>query len=214
MNTMQHTKKSKKALLALATTLLLGGGLVLAGCSTTSSTTEIPEDTEATHEDLDISTNPTPLTATEATLSLVDWGNKGALADTDLTILDMLTYAIQDEYTARAEYEVIIDEFNTGTPYTNIIKSEETHIAYLTELFDAYGIALPADTSSTHLAVPSSLLEAAKTGVQAELDNIAMYEKFLAQDGLPEDVKTVFTELMNASKSHLAAFENKVDKLS
>lgn len=149
MNTMQHTKKSKKALLALATTLLLGGGLVLAGCSTT-----------------------------------------------------------------RAEYEIIIDEFNTGTPYTNIIKSEETHIAYLTELFDAYGIALPADTSSTHLAVLSSLLEAAKTGVQAELDNIAMYEKFLAQDGLPDDVKTVFTELMNASKSHLAAFENKVDKLS
>jgi hypothetical protein len=34
--------------------------------------------------------------------------------------------------------------------------------------------------------IPASLLEAAETGVQAEINNIAMYEKFLTYS-LPQD---------------------------
>jgi hypothetical protein len=42
------------------------------------------------------------------TLSAADFGAQGAFEADNLTLADMLTYAIQDEYLARAEYKQII----------------------------------------------------------------------------------------------------------
>ena len=53
--------------------------------------------------------------------------------------------------------------------------------------------------------VPSSIQNAFETGIQAEIDNIAMYEAFLEND-LPDDVRAVFEELKKGSESHLQAF--------
>lgn len=125
------------------------------------------------------------------------------------TLSQMLTYAIQDEYLAYAEYETILDTFGAQTPFTNILKAEATHISALEPLFQEYGVALPENTADRYTVVPGSLLEAYQAGVDAETQNIAMYESFLKQD-LPDDVRTVFTALKNASEHHLAAFEKKV----
>jgi hypothetical protein len=56
------------------------------------------------------------------------------------------------------------------------------------------------------------LLEAAEVGVQAEIDNIAMYNLFLTHD-LPDNVFEVFSALKSGSDSHLLAFQKQVDKL-
>lgn len=206
----QTTTTLKGRALFLSLILLLtGASLAFAGCS--NETVQEPATDNTT--DLVIDIEPEPLEESQQDTDLVAYGNKGALADNDLTLAEMLAYAIQDEFAARAEYEAIINEFGSQNPYANIIRSEMTHIAYLNELYTAYALTAPADTSAEHVLVPSSLLEAAQTGVQAEIDNIAMYEKFLAQD-LPDDVREVFTSLMKASESHLAAFEKQVDKLS
>lgn len=153
------------------------------------------------------------LTAADKVLSLVGYGAKGALSDEEMTIADMLMYAIQDEHLARGEYAAIITKFGNVRPYTNIVRSEETHIAYLKELYATYGLTVPADTSGEHLVIPKDLLEAAETGVQAEIDNIAMYEAFLGY-GLPRDVFDTFVALMTASQSHLRSFESQVEKLT
>ncbi len=139
------------------------------------------------------------------------FGSGGAAAVTNPTLLDMLTYAIQDEYAARAEYEMIIDEYGEIRPFTNIIRSEETHIGLLTPLFAQYGYPVPADTSSEHVILPSDLRSAFEIGVEAEIANIAMYEMFLARE-LPDDVRDVFERLMAASESHLRAFENGLNR--
>lgn len=69
-----------------------------------------------------------------------------------------------------------------------------------------------ADDSAGHLVIPSSLADAAKTGVQAEIDNIAMYNKFLSGN-LPKPVADVFTFLKSASfANHLEAFKRQVAK--
>ncbi|MCX7029299.1 MAG: hypothetical protein NTU62_04160, partial [Spirochaetes bacterium] len=72
-------------------------------------------------------------------------GAKAALADRDLTLADILTYAMQDERIARAEYEVILDTFGSSRPFSNIIKAEESHIRYLVDLFADHALAVPAD---------------------------------------------------------------------
>ena len=64
-----------------------------------------------------------------------------------------------------------------------------------------------------HVALPADLKSAFETGVQAEIDNIAMYESFLSRE-LPADVREVFESLMNASKNHLRAFRNNLRRYS
>lgn len=146
-------------------------------------------------------------TSGQATVSSIPFGASAAMADTSLTLADMLTYALQDEYAAKAEYAAIQDAYGTVRPYSNIERSEDTHITLLKPLFTAYEISLPANDAAAHVVLPTSLAQSYAIGVDAEIRNIAMYEAFLSRD-LPEDVRTVFERLMSASESHLAAFEN------
>lgn len=140
-------------------------------------------------------------------------GSAAALVDKEYTLEEMLTYAIQDEYAAQAEYDAIIKTFNTTRPYTNITKAESTHISLLTPLFQTYGYEIPANNATQYISLPSTLTETYSIGVEAEINNIAMYESFLKQD-LPTDVATVFTYLQKASENHLSAFEKQVDRNS
>ncbi len=140
-----------------------------------------------------------------------DYGAKGASEKESFTVEEMLTYALEDEYLAKAEYEKIIEEYDVQRPFSQIIKSEEQHISILIPLFEAYDIALVEDSASEHVYVPDSLNEAFEIGVQAEIDNIAMYEKFLEQE-LPDDLASAFERLKNASENHLSAFEKGLDR--
>jgi len=67
-----------------------------------------------------------------------------------------------------------------------------------------------------YIHAPATLKEAAKAGVQAEIDNIAMYERFLEQPGLRDPryaaVVDLFSRLKDASKNHLAAFQKQLEK--
>ena len=133
-------------------------------------------------------------------------GAKAALADRDLTLADMLTYALQDERIARTEYQVILDTFGSSRPFSNIIKAEESHIRYLLDLFADNKLAVPADDTAKP-AAPKDWASAIEAGRQAEIDNIAMYDRFLALN-LPADVRQVFEQLKAASQNHLRAFTN------
>ncbi len=143
-----------------------------------------------------------PMASAETALS----GAKAALADKDLTLADMLTYALQDERIARMEYQVILDTFGSSRPFSNIIKAEESHIGYLVDLFADHTLAVPADGMAKP-AAPKDWASAIEAGRQAEIDNIAMYDKFLSQN-LPADVRGVFEQLKAASHQHLRAFTN------
>lgn len=209
-------------LLVLALSLSIS--LAISGCSSTESTTEVnaqgqgtTDGEQATHSNEQAeqaaNVNQSTLSETDAIISLEGYGAIGALADKDLTILDMLSYAVQDEYLAHGEYLVILEKFGSQNPYSNIAQSEETHLALLKDLYSNYGLTFPDDSSAEHIITPADLLEAAKTGVKAEVDNIAMYDIFLTYD-LPDDVKEVFISLKNASESHLNAFQRQVEKLS
>ena len=149
------------------------------------------------------------LTEADTVLSLTGYGSAGALSDDELTLADMLTYALQDENLARAEYDLILNDFGSVRPFTNILRAEQTHIEALLPLFEAYGVDVPADEGALYAGAVGSLTEAFEAGVNAEVNNIAMYEIFLAED-LPDNVRTVFESLMNASENHLRAFQNQL----
>ncbi len=128
------------------------------------------------------------------------------LTDELLTLEKMLVIAIQDEYLARGEYQKVIEKFGNRKPFSNIIKAEERHISWLKPLFTKYSAALPPDRGLELAKVPATFTEALQIGVEAEVVNIAMYERFLKKN-LPEDIRDIFGRLLAASKNHLDAFK-------
>lgn len=156
------------------------------------------------------------LAAAGAAGTLTAYGNAAAKADDSLTIEDMLLYAAQDEYFARAEYVAIMAKFGTAKPFSNIKSAEENHLVWLRDAFTAYKLPFPKDEAANYIQVPATLLDSYKAGVQAEIDNIAMYDKFLAspliQGGQNPDLKTLFTNLKNGSLNHLDSFQRQVGK--
>lgn len=141
-----------------------------------------------------------------------DYGAVAAKNHSSLTIEQMLRYAIEDEYLAQAEYTAIIKQYGEVKPFINIVRAENHHIALLVNVYQTRGIAVPENTAAQHVVAVKSLANAMAIGYQAELDNIAMYQQFLANPLLNkpenEDVKVVFTMLMQASEKHLQAFQN------
>lgn len=140
-------------------------------------------------------------------LAASDYGSAAVSTGTTYTLEEMLVYAIEDERLAEAEYAEIIDTYGITRPFTNIIRAEQSHIAALEPLFENNGLTLPDDTSTDYVTTPASIEDALNAGIQAEINNIDMYDAFLAQD-LPEDVEAVFNALNIASQRHLSAFEN------
>ena len=137
-------------------------------------------------------------------------GSAKAATDQNYTLKEILTYAIQDEYMAQAEYNAIMDKYGSQKPFSNIIRSEATHIDLLLPLLKAYDVAVPENDAANRVVVPESLEKSYAAGVTAEENNIAMYEGFLKED-VPDDVKVVIERLLANSKNHLAAFERAVD---
>lgn len=124
----------------------------------------------------------------------------------EYSLEDMLTAALLDEYLAQATYQEIILAYGEVKPFTNIVVAEQQHINLLLPLFETYGITVPENEAADQVVLPDSIASALATGVEAEKANIAMYEAFLAQDNLNDDVKSVFELLKTASIHHLAAF--------
>ena len=133
-------------------------------------------------------------------------GQAAAAEAKNPTLAQMLTYAIQDEWAARAEYLAILKKWPDAKPFSNIIKAEESHIEWLIPLFKAQGLPVPVEPKLA-VVVPTDWTKALALGVEAEVLNIAMYDKFLKLT-LPADVRSVFEELKRGSENHLRAFQN------
>jgi|GEM_PF-1170022 len=130
--------------------------------------------------------------------------------ESSYSIAEMLTLAIEDEYLARQEYETILDQYGDIRPFTNIIQAEDNHIAMLEPLLELYNVSIPKDTAIDSVVLPETLEATYEIGVQAEVNNIAMYERFLEEE-LPDDIRDVFQRLKNASYNHLEAFRRNLE---
>lgn len=142
------------------------------------------------------------------------YGADAVKAGETYTLEQMLTYALQDEYLAEAEYKAVIGTFGALRPFINTLKAESSHIAELTALMKTHGIAVPENSAAQAVTAPATQEEALKAGAAAEEKNIAMYGIFLQQEGVPGDVQAVFTALKKASEKHLTAFTRNMSRAS
>jgi hypothetical protein len=125
---------------------------------------------------------------------------------TEQEVADLLD-AIDDEYKARATYRQVIADFGEVRPFVNIVDAEQRHIDALVVLFERYGLAVPDDPWPGQVPRYESLAEACRAGVEAEVDNAALYDRVL-QGTHRDDVLEVYRNLQRASQeNHLPAFQ-------
>ena len=116
--------------------------------------------------------------------------------------------AIQDEYKAENTYLRVLADFGPRLPFQNIVFAEERHSQALAWLFQKREMEVPlSEWNLENVPRFGSLQEACAAAVQAELDNIALYDGFFALE-LARDVRTVFENNREASLTrHLPAFQ-------
>ncbi|MFB6275834.1 MAG: DUF2202 domain-containing protein [Halothece sp.] len=126
---------------------------------------------------------------------------------------EALVEALNDEYKARATYQLVMERFGKIKPFINILQSEERHIQALLPLFEKYQIPIPVDNWKNRVTIPDSVVSACQAGVEAEIENGEMYQRLLAMtEGYP-DVQRVFLNLQRASQeNHLPAFQRCVQR--
>ena len=119
------------------------------------------------------------------------------------TILDE---ALEDERKAEATYAAVLAKFGEVRPFSNIIDAERRHSSAIEREMARLGFPIPPNNWEGRAPVPASLAEACREAVQAEVENIALYDRLLPTIA-DSTVRQVLENLQAASRdNHLPAF--------
>ena len=125
---------------------------------------------------------------------------------TDIEI-NALHEALDDEYQSWSIYDQVIADFGEVRPFINIRDAEARHIEALRTLFTRYAVSMPENTWVGKVERYSTVQEACKAAVVAEIANGDLYER-LFKDALRADILVVLRNLQEASlERHLPAFQ-------
>ncbi|HYN56116.1 MAG TPA: DUF2202 domain-containing protein [Motilibacterales bacterium] len=136
-------------------------------------------------------------------------------------IAEQLAFMVEEEKLARDVYALAKAAYPDARVFSNINRSESSHMSQVQVLLTRYDVADPtvgrdpgefADDSLQALydaladRVPDGREEAAQVGVDVEVRDIADLRTALALDA-PADVTAVLGNLLAGSERHLAAFQ-------
>ena len=190
--------------------LLLVLGLSFAAC-TQDSTNEVVESSNVVESVESSVVNEKTVTGQGNkggnNIIAIDWSLKptvNVVFESEYSLSEMLSLAIEDEYKAKNSYLAVMDKLGEVAPFNSIIESELSHIETLTEAINNKGYELPKDLMIVE-NVATDLTEALAFAIQAEVNNIAMYEHFLTLSSDPE-LNAIFVLLKTASTGHLESF--------
>jgi hypothetical protein len=145
------------------------------------------------------------------------YGNDPGDADCDGTVVGtdpddlqgVLVEALQEEYLAEMTYRRVLADFGEVAPFSFIAESEAQHVTALLGLFARRQWTGPeAFWTLGNVSTFDTVTLACAGGVAVEIEDGALYERYLSREDLPSDVVNVFTRLQAASlENHLPAFE-------
>jgi len=125
----------------------------------------------------------------------------------EIDLEQILRDALDDERKAEATYAAVIKKFGPIRPFINIINAERRHSQAIVDQLDRLGMEIPENRWEQQAVAPSSLKAACEQAVQAEIDNIELYDRLIPQiwDSV---VREVLQNLQDASRdNHLPAFK-------
>jgi len=127
--------------------------------------------------------------------------------------VEALQLLLEDERRAEALYAAVLQKHGDVRPFSNIIEAERRHQGALEGLFETYGLKVPANPwKDKPAAAPDTFRAACEAGAQAEVENVALYDRLMKTVTEP-DLLQVFERLRWASQErHLPAFQRHVGR--
>ena len=110
--------------------------------------------------------------------------------------------ALRDELRGEAIYGRVLKDHGDVRPFSNVVRAERRHAAFLEDLLKARGLAVPAPPAGAEVPGYASVKEACAAAVAFETTNVALYDRLLAAGPLPDDVKRAFDHNRMASLDH------------
>jgi len=110
--------------------------------------------------------------------------------------------ALRDELRGEALYARVLKDHGEVLPFSNVIRAERRHAAFLEDLLKARGLAVPAHPAQAEVPGYASVKEACAAAVAFETRNVALYDRLLAAGPLPADVEQAFDHNRVASLDH------------
>lgn len=130
----------------------------------------------------------------------------------DINLEAVLLEALDDERKAEATYAAVIRKFGKVRPFINIIAAERRHSAAIELQMVRLGFPIPTNHLEGKGSAPATLAEACRIAIEAEIENIALYDRLLP--AIPDDVvRQVLQNLQDASRdNHLPAFRRCLER--
>jgi hypothetical protein len=135
-----------------------------------------------------------------------DFGANGALNDSNITLKEAITYALQDEYLSQVRYDVIREQFGEDVkPFPQLEYANKRHIQYLYQLCRENNIPIPQNNNNIvyFLELPNNIKAAYQNEIRYENQNLNMYDKYINRTELSKDVKDLMRHMQEASRDHL-----------
>jgi hypothetical protein len=112
--------------------------------------------------------------------------------------------ALQDEYRgSEATYGSVLKAYGDLRPFSNVVRAERQHAAFLEDLLSARNLPLPKPREATVEAHGfASVKDACAAAVESETRNVALYDRLIAADSLPDEVRRAFEHNRMASRDH------------
>ncbi|HYN03889.1 MAG TPA: DUF2202 domain-containing protein [Vicinamibacteria bacterium] len=110
--------------------------------------------------------------------------------------------ALLDELRGEAMYSRVLKDHGDVRPFSNVVRAERRHAAFLEDLLKARGLAAPAPQAGAEVLGYASVKEACIAAVAFETTNVALYDRLLAAGPLPDDAKRAFDHNRMASLDH------------
>ncbi|MFM2279203.1 MAG: hypothetical protein RLZZ444_1434 [Pseudomonadota bacterium] len=131
---------------------------------------------------------------------------------TNINLEAVLLEALDDERKAEATYGAVIEKFGEVRPFINIIEAERRHSAAIERQMTRLGFAIPANQWQSRGMAPDTLAEACRMAIEAEVENIALYDRLLPAIA-DDSVRHVLQNLQDASRdNHLPAFRRCLER--
>ncbi len=122
------------------------------------------------------------------------------------TINRILSYALENQMIAKAEYRGMINKYGISKPFIKLLKTQEPYIDMINSLFKSYNLKAPNKNWEQTVRIPENVDIFYADSAIKEKNIVEMYKGFLSEE-IPDDIRAAVQKLMELSLNHIRLYK-------
>ena len=123
--------------------------------------------------------------------------------DKNLSVEKMVKYALQNEYEKRDTYKFLVDRFINEKAFDEIYNNKKVSVSIIEAFANKQGVKIEKYKANKNINIYSNIKETKTAMRDSELENIIIYNTFINQKEVPQELILVFSRIKEISKMNL-----------